>query len=346
IDLSTETIIPKNPNQNSANNYIPILIDKILSDNNIRNFTVNSYNSQVIKTILNILSTAKSYDESAISGYSTNEFIEQFDCISNQLLESQKIAQDKHHGFTQIKKGSLIQSVLEITNGYIYLLALVDHNKFLDENDLSDKNGLPYEKAAFKSALIYTDNSYNIEKISLTDNNQKISEYWYETFLDLNEAKSDKLNTKHAHTLIGQVISNCLKTKYPADNSNFKNALNSYFFNKPNFKFDDCVDFLFENYEPINPNLDIDVVKSKVKDMASRASFDKFFTIDKKEIKSKLSPTYELNEKIKLKFNCPLDKIKEKIYVMEIDGGEKVLAIESVDLKILKQFNFKNINLE
>lgn len=346
ISMEEGKVYKRNTDQDAVKKYIIDLINTLINDTNIKNFKCKVSGSTVLNNVCNLCTNLDSFQESAAEIDNNTEDItmecinNSFDIIAYKLLEEQTLAQKKYEKLTEIKKGSLFQSILSTDTNIIFLLALVDINKYLDETESINRNGLPYKNKVFKSCLVYLDKSTQIIKICVTDTNQKISEYWFDGFLDLVECKNNSTNTKCAYKLIKQVLTQNLKTS-PADMTSLTQALNSYFFQSENFSLNKCSEFLFSSYEPTKEDLDIASIKNRVLDLSNSPNFDNLFEINKKAIKKELKQTYTINNKVQLKINTPIDKMKESIYSDKLKDGEKVLIIKSIDDNIYNKFNFK-----
>lgn len=346
IDKDLEKVTSRIVNIDDAKEYISDLVTKMLENTLVREFQTKDGTNSVISEIINIINTYRTTSQdteiAATSLYSHDEM------ISLKLLDAQITAQERYKQLTKIKKGSLIQSLIENDNEYIYILALVDHSFFLDESDLAKKMGLPdSKKAALKSARIHLNTNLSINKIYLSDSQTRISEYWYDGFLDLKESKSDILNTKKAYNCIKGLLSENLSANHKPDLLEYNNALNVYFSTKDSFSIDDCLDFVF-SIEPIDDTINKEDLKTKIKERNIAANlFDNTFTVDNTDIKRHLrNIKYTLNTNVELKVKSTDARIKESIYTHKLDNGDLILAIKNVDIKELNRFNFYNINLK
>lgn len=350
IDKENDAVIVKTVSIEDAENYVKDLTEKMITNVNMREYKVKSSPNPVISQIINIinsnLSVANSESAASISELKieapTPELI-----ISRRLLECQKTAQIKYGKITNIKKGSLIQSLIENNSELIYIIALIEHSSFIDENDLIRKMGLPdASKATLKAARIHFNDKLAPTGIYLNDSSKKVSEYWYDGFFDSIESINNISNTKRAYTFIKGHLKNKLAGKSKQDYLEYSNSLNVYFSHNDSFNFDDCLNFVFAS-EPISSEINIDELKNYIKgEKTKNISFDNVFDVDTTDIKSSLSNNkYQLNSNIELKLKTPPDKIKESIYTCKLNDGQVALAITKVDKKVLEQFNFLDIEL-
>ena len=206
------------------------------------------------------------------------------------------------------------------------------------------KIGLPStDKATLKSCMVYHSSSGDVEKIYVTDSRTKFSEYWYDGFLELAEKRSDRTNTKEAFKIINSVMNNSLSANYKSDCTELNNALKVFFTQEDNFVFSDCLDFLFNKYKPKDTDLDIKELRKKIEERAEKSDrFDKVFTIDNTDIKSKLNNIkYTVTDNIEIKFKTPKINLKDYIYSTKIED-EQVLVIRKVNDDTYKKFIKEN----
>lgn len=351
IDKDNHKITKKNVSIADATEYVLELTDKMISNTNMREYKIKSDPNPVISQILNIIQSSLSpaSSENAATVIDIDSKITSPDyIISKRLLDSQESAQTKYKQITNIKKGSLIQSLVEKNSELIYIIALVEHSSFIDANDLLKKIGLPdSSKATLKSARFHFDSELILKNIFLSDSSPKISEYWYDGFLDLIESINNISNTKRAYTFIKGFLTDKLAQHSKQDHLEYTNSLNVYFSHNKSFNFDECIDFVF-NADPINTDLNMESIKTELKNRKkSITSFDPIFEVDNTDIKQYLTnKKYKLNNNVELKIKTAPDKIKESIYTYRLENGQFVLAIQNVDEKELKRFNFFNIDLE
>jgi hypothetical protein len=349
INLDSENVISRNIEINDAQDYVLTLSNRMMSYKNIREYNIKSLTTEVVSQIITICTSFTTYALSALTTQDAKpySYSEVYDIIVQRLLREQIDARRKYQQLTNIKNGNLIQSLLETDEEYIYLIALVEHNKFIDNSDFKYKIGMPDDdKVALKSARFHLTKDGTIKKIYLTDSSPKISDYWYDGFLDLSEAKDNIANTKFAYNAIETILRNTLSSKYSTDYNELKNALNIYFTHNECYTHNACIGFLLDSYEPFGNDFDKDTLKKKLTDCISNYDFDTAFSIDTTAIKSKLkNRKYKVNSNIELNIKNPIEKMEENIYTDKLSTEEKVLIIKNVDEKILKQFNFKNIDL-
>ena len=360
INLDTNQIIQKEVNLNDASNYIDDIITTIFDTKSKRQF----YPSDDSEVYLNVLDSInlnienKKLSQCEIAATLSSEFKHKTNSLdknsnknSKKLLKSQKIAQEKYGHLNDIKKGSLIQALVEDDSKNYYVLCLIEHNDFLDEDDLKLKGGLPTSDTAALKSCIFSFENTDLRSVFLTDSSPKIADYWFNSFLELQETRSDLLNTKNAYNNIFRIIRNRFSKNYKADFSKLQNALRVYFLQKKAFDYKDCVNFLFEDYEPEEPtNPDFETIDTKemkeifLKSIEKDNDFDSKFQIDIKDIKNQLNkPKYKLNNSVTLQLNNTSKHLEDFFYSCTIDG-ENVLIIKNIDTSTYDKFNFNYKN--
>lgn len=350
IDKENDKVTPKNVSIQDASTYIAELAEKMIANEHMREYKVKSNPNIIVSQILNIISSltpAANEGATTVTPINTTTNSNPELSISSRLLLSQRTAQERYKILTNIKKGSLIQGLVDNNSTLVYIIALIEHSSFIDENDLKLKTGLPdATKAALKSVRIHFNTDLSIDKIYLSDSSKKIAEYWYDGFLDLIECINDISNTKRAYNFIKGHLKNKLSSKHKQDYLEYTNSLNVYFSHNDSFNFDECLDFVFSS-EPISSDIDVSQLKNDIKiQKHSNVPFDNVFNVDITDIKTSLSNNkYKLNSNIELKLKTPPDKIKESIYTYKLDDGQVALAITNVDNKILEQFNFWGVEM-
>lgn len=340
-------VLSRDVNLTDAKLYITNLANKILNHSSCKEYSIKSTTTEVVSLIMNLASNFETWENTAYSSdeAKTAYYIEYLNSIANRLLDSQLQAQQRYGAITTIKKGSLIQALLDKSDEYIFIIALIDHSRFVDATELTYKIGLSDDDkitTTLKTARFHLSKQGTISKIFLSDESPKIREYWYDSFLELNETKSDIYNTKLAYTTLNTVLNHSLSPKHKSDFIELSNSLNTYFAHSSSFSHEDCVRFLLETYEPISEELNINNLKQKLIE-CNKNIFDNTFPIDTKEIKNKLTNRkYKLNESIELKIKKPLDDtVESNIYADKLPTGEKILIINNVNDTVLKQFDFK-----
>jgi len=265
----------------------------------------------------------------AISKMLSGEYEEATEINAKRLLKTELEAQVKISMLnTRIQKGSLFQVIVKLNEtSKMIIIGKADHNDFLDESDFSIHKGLPWEKKIYKSFLAITDNVGDIKKVLVSDTGSAITKYWWSSFLELTEVRTDSVNTKKFLEMIDKKILDKIKIEYPADHTILRNSVIGYFRSESDFDLEVMYSRIFESYPPINEALDIENIRSKIKAIPENYNLDSKFKIDKKMIKKRSFLKVELNEGIELLLNG--GPSLESISTMEDNEGNKYITIKS-----------------
>lgn len=348
VDITLSDPIKRDIKLTDAEYYIKGLIKKLIENKNKREYETNevSFVSNCIKSMVNF---DLSYSQAAVTT-TLNEnndntdypeiFINQSNLIAKKLYIEQLKAQEKYK-FTEIKNGGLVQALAKLENNYVYIICFIDHSSFIDENDLLEKIGLPKDKATLKSSIFYLSEDCEFTDIYLSDSRPKITEYWYDAFLEVKETRNNITNTKNAYKHITTILSNKLSSKHKADYIQLKNIVDVYFLQSETFELDTCLDFVFDQYQPNDENLDLNSIKSNIKENSNVfLKFDSNFGIDTSEIKTSLiNRKIQVTDNLELKIKTPKENLKDYLYSTKIDGDIKVLIIKNISEQTFKLFN-------
>lgn len=128
----------------SFNDYIEELVSYFKSNCSTRGYKSRSLNTEVVSSVLGIV---KNQDE--FNNLNKN--------ISRRLLEEEIKVQEKISNMgVNIQKGSLIQAVLIDDIGeYMYVIAKVEHEEFVDDKDYSFKSGFSKDKQKIWKTCIF-----------------------------------------------------------------------------------------------------------------------------------------------------------------------------------------------
>lgn len=335
IDLVNNTVVQKEVGIGDLDEYIVELLDTIVDLPDSRFFGFESESTEV-KTLLDKILFEK------------NENPENPDCLSicdsiaNRLLRKEIEAQEKYAHLTKLQKGSLIQSLVEYQEQLYFLISKVEHESFLNTEDLVRQIGLPYEKKALKTCLIKFTIDDDVESIIVSDTNVRISQYWVKDFLELKEKNSNEKNTSTAFNSIDLVLTRQLKKQSPSDYTMLRNTLIGYFKTQEEFAFEHMINSVFGEYQPEKPEL-VDMIKIKevVNKLPEQVGFDKRFTIVGKEISARIKKIIKISDKIELNLKDHIDQLKKVIKSEQLPDGEKVIVIKTENEEAYEMFKYR-----
>lgn len=326
INLESNLVEAKPVDQGDLDNYITELIQKIVNNNsNNRFFATQSNTKEVIAAVLSLAGSEKQFETVT-------------DTIANRLLLKETEAQKKYQAITEIRKGSLIQSLLNYEDGILYLIAKVEHDAYIDTTDLIRHIGLPEENQALKTCLIKLTDDCEIESVIVNDTNSVISNYWWNEFLELRKLKTDEHNTKTAFQSIENVLNR--KIKETPDHTILRNSVISYFRNQEQFSYDNMMNNLFIHYTPVSDGLDMDGLNASLAVLPESKGFDRRFTVVKKEITGRIRKTYKIYDKIDLQIKDSIDGIRHIIRSVKDDDGQKYIRIRTDNEAVYRLFDY------
>jgi len=313
-------------NKIDAKNYIELLMGEVMTNESKRKYTQRSNTTEVVAQVLKTVQEERLIEKNK-------------DIIANRLFSVEKETQErmKHLGI-KIQKGSLVQSLFQIDGNYRFLISKVDANSYLDDDDLIKKSGLSYEDKTYKNCLFIFDGE-EIQEIMISDTNG--TQYWYDSFLELEEIKNDSMNTEESYNILERE----LKRTYKSDQSQLvlkRNQLLGYFKNTNNYSINECIDYIFgedsENEDVTQKN----EFKNKVMRNFEKNNVDTQFSIEPDAIKKrKWKETKQANDFVEVTLNGYDEEIKNNISAIENSQGEKYLKI-----KVTKEDTFASFNWE
>ncbi|QWQ16694.1 nucleoid-associated protein [Providencia rettgeri] len=251
--------------------------------------------------------------------------------IAEKLLNVEIDVQARmEHLDIEIQKGALLILLLLIDNEKRFAILKIEHNGFLDENDVKLKQGLPEKTRLQKTCLACINSNNNeIEQLLISDSGKGISEYWWNRFLSTEELSNSEKNTTNAFMSIDNFLRKEIKDKSPADYWLIRNDTISYFRNNETFAFNDFVEKIkshkFENEELENQK-DQFITKLNKLPEDNRKGFDTQFELSAKVLKARMKKTIILDENFELKINGEITDFSNKIKA-DIDSVGKYIKI-------------------
>lgn len=337
IDFEDDEITKIDISGDDIKEYIENIIEEMMQNKNVKKFRVKRDTTEVISISNQLVSRMDNiYNDEETIALSV-EFVEKsFEKIAEKLLESEKIAQQKiERMHTKVKKGSLIQLFIESNDMYSFVLIKIEHEGFLDTETLRKTEGLPLDKKVLKSCIIEYDEGKNIKDISLYDSASSISDYWWNSLLELEEVRNDSSNTRYCVDKLNYVIDTSLE-KYPRERLIAKNKSNAYFQLNTDFYMEDYFQQVFDEVSSMNSSIDIQKIKNRSKKFIDKGS-DTQFKIDKNQIDVKKSDKIVISEQICLILQGDKYSYSDKI-VSEIENDKKVLKLIGISDEIYENF--------
>lgn len=294
--------------------YIERLLTDIKERNSKRSFKFDSNTTEI---------------RNSISLFMHGDYENAAEINAKRLLKVEQEAQEEMDKLgISIQKGSLFQTIINVDDDTkMIIIGKAEHNDFLDASDFAIHNGLPWKKRIFKSFLAITDHNDNIKKVLVSDTTNALTKYWWHSFLELTEERTDSHNTKKFLEIIDRKVLDRIKDKFPADHTILRNCVIGHFRSHADFDLDFMFTQIFENYPPVEDGFPLHDIQSRIKEIPDKYNLDSQFLIDKKEIKKRSVQRVVLNEGIELLLNGAPDLKNIKAYVDE--ENNKYIAIKT-----------------
>lgn len=322
--------------------YIRGLVGYINENDTVRLYKKKSNNTEVIVSVKNI------YEE--YTGNNKNKkdiMLQNFNANAERLLYKELDVQETISRLgIQVKKGSLIQVLLydDDVDEYLFLLAKVEHRDFFDDISFLIHSGFSIENnKLWKSCLLRL--STEEEKFDIKDARIYLdnrAQYWSEDFLELEPMSKDDENTNKVFRGIENVLKSNIKSISPNDYTILRNYVIGYMKNNVLFDYDNMMDNVFNNYQPvkIEESLYKDILLPKLKELPKKKKFDKQFEIVQSIITARIRKVYDVNDGIELKIKEHIDNIND-IINSEIDErtGQRYIRIKTNNDETFESFN-------
>lgn len=266
----------------------------------------------------------------------TDALDELTDSIALKLLDVEKAVQERIGQMTDVQKGSIVQALLNDNEGYKYIVAKVEHSEWYDGETLEKNFGFPGQnKRVWKSAVIGLDAvddavMFTFIKAYINTN----AKYWTADFLEVEEAKTDAVNTKAVLHAVDRVLKQ-VKEKSPQDYYNLRNTVVHELQSEQTISYPEMISNLLGSYQPASEEVDIQVMKEKLLDASG---FDTQFHTDPKAIKGPGKVKIIVSPSIDVLVKEGIPNWREGFLVHEKADGRTFLMIRCDDRRTLDSF--------
>lgn len=316
IDHRTNALNQINLDHGSADleKYIERLIREITASTGSRQFEFNSDTTET---------------RTAISHFLNSNYTEGANINSTRLLRVEIEAQRRvSHLEINIQKGILFQAVIEDEGGQLIVISKADHNQFLDEIELTLRNGLPFEKRIFK-AFLARFNGTEFTEILVHDTTSRMAKYWWSDYLELTEKYTDEYNTERSLDILDKKIFSRMKSKHPADRTILRNSTIGFFRNNEEFNLETYLDTTFTNYVPVDPEFPKASYIEKIRQLPEQSKFDPRFGIVQGKIGKRQYDRIPLTTQLELIIKEPIDNLRSVIEAGKDQEGNKFIKIRT-----------------
>lgn len=344
IDRDNIQISEREISSTDVLDYTNYIMEMMLKKDNSRVYVVKNSDTQVVSCsnniILDIVNERMNNQEIATTVETGKYQDKKFSSIAERLLDVEIKYNDKIiRTNREMKKGSLLFAVIRDAENdrFMMFISKVEHEEFLETDQLKKKSGLSYSKALHRSCCIYYNSNLEIENIKLFDSKPTILKHWWDDFLELQEAESDYYNTQKAYESMKNYIDIKFR-KSPSDHVQLISNLKNYYKTKSSFNYDDAVEYVIGEYQPSDDCINVEEVRNELNQLPEKLKFDKKFNIDLSPIKTKLNQKFKVNDKITLDFQAEEKNILHFIKAYKEDDGTKYLTIRDISDEAYKQF--------
>lgn len=268
-----------------------------------------------------------------------SELDEFSDSIALKLLDVEKAVQERIGQMTDVQKGSIVQALLVDDEGYKFVIAKVEHSEWYDGETLEKNFGFPGEnKRVWKSAVIgldVADDAIIFSSIKIYVNHP--AKYWSADFLEVQEAKTDAVNTKAVLHAVERVLRPVKETSLQ-DYYNLRNTVVHELQSEQTINYPDMVNRLLDTYDPASDEINVAEVKEKLLAARERDGFDTQFHTDPKSIKGSGKIKIIVSPSIDVLVKEGIPNWRDGFLVHEKTDGRTFLMIRCDDPKTLSSF--------
>jgi hypothetical protein len=315
-------------------NFISSIIERRLKGKGIRAFKKKDDSTTVISNLKEILK-AKGSQGDSIQKIADHLLEKEQDVDETQSKTIEKGGEKKV--IFSVKRGVLVQALQKYDESLYYLLAKIEFDTFIEEEEWVKRQGLPLEKQVLKSCLFKIDETAITEDIRIYDSNPRVARYWWDGFLELKEKRTDEENTRGFEAAFEYKLTKLVKKVSYFDYSNLIDRLRQYYQAHKDFDFDELLEEVFENYQPVNKRIKMKEVIDSLRSLPEKRQFDERFPIIHSQLRDKIRFIFNPHDKIELHLKDYLENFKNIIKTEIDESGVKWLKIKITD-KEYKRF--------
>lgn len=266
--------------------------------------------------------------------------LELSDSIAQKLFAIEQTVEARVGHFTNLQRGSIVQTLVLEDDGYQYIIAKVEHSEWYDGETLIKNFGFPGDnKRVWKSAVV----DLSVNGGNVIHGNVKVfsntgAKYWVKDFLEVQEAHSDRVNTEEVLKIVNRELRRSVKGKSLYDYYNLKNSLNHALQSDRMISYSDLVSSLFDAYQPTEPSVNKEDIKTRLLGYADSGKFDTQFHADPNVVKKSSRIKYRVNEYVNLMVLEAQPDRGALIKAEKKPTGEKVLTISCDDENTFSAF--------
>ena len=266
--------------------------------------------------------------------------------LAGRLTKVEHDSNEQHKNLkSKIPTGILLVAYVDMeldgVNEYKAILAKADYTEFIEEVTGQKKTGLPTKKKLFKSFIAnvrWTDGVPELVNMKTYDPQKDKAQYWWDTFLELSEVRSDSENTENAMKLLRKGILNPIKEQHPEAYLPLYNTTIRYMRARGDFDLEYFRDNVFGAQVINDHTFNMEKWKAKITNLTKEEKrFDRHFTKTPEIIKERsYSTELELTPLIELRIKKDF-AARDKIIRPAKEHGD-----EGIFIKSEKGFKFAN----
>ena len=333
IDYEGSQVIPRETPV-AFETYVADLISHISSNDSVREYKTRSNATEVIGSVLTLCAELDNFE--IVSA--------KMEGIARRLLLKETEAQELiARTSTNVQKGSLVQALLldDNNDGYVYLLAKVEHSEWVDDTDFSFKTGFSKDKKTlWKSCLIDIADLGAIEFQAKIYSNT-VAKYWSDGFLEFDEMNSDETNTTRAFKAIEATLNHNFKGTSSPDHMLIRNDFIGYFRHNEHIDYPSMVNSILENYQPVDPEYmtqeKITNIRIKLLEQPQKRHFDNQFSSISGVINARIKKVFPITDGIDLKVNRDINDLPSTIQSIE-ENGVKYIRVRTTNDATYRKF--------
>jgi hypothetical protein len=177
--------------------------------------------------------------------------------------------------------------------------------------------------------MISFEDEVTIREVRVADTNSKISEYWWQQFLEAAELRSAEKNTIAAFSAIDNVLRRSVRPHSKSDFWTLRNAVITFFRTNVSCAFDRMVEQLLAEYVPDSDDVNMEMLAAKLLELPQRHNFDSQFELAPRSINVKIRRQIQLAENLELRITGEIQGLRSLIDTGEETDGRKYIRIFS-----------------
>lgn len=266
--------------------------------------------------------------------------IEALDDLANsialKLLDVEKAVQKQIEQLTDVQKGSIVQALITDDEGYKYVVAKVEHSEWYDGETLEKNFGFPGQnKRVWKSAVIglnAVDGAVKFTNITAYINTN--AKYWTADFLEVQEAKTDAVNTRAVLRTVERVLKP-VKEIAPQDYYNLRNTVVHELQSEQTINYPEMINNLLGSYQPASKDVDVKRMRER---LLKASGFDTQFNTNPKAIDKQSKVKLSVSPSIDVLVKEGIPNWREDFFIHEKADGRTFLMIRCDDQRTLNSF--------